>query len=56
MGSPLGSLFAIMDSFEKKTMPQLTELGLKCWLRYVDDTFVISEDKNNIKSIIDQNQ
>ena len=42
-----------MDSFEKKIMPQLTELGLKCWLTYVDDTFVILEKKNNIRSIID---
>ena len=46
MGSPLGPLFAniFMDSFEKKIMPQLENLGLKCWLRYVDDTFVILEN------------
>ena len=55
MGSPLGPLFAniFMDSFEKKIMPQLVNLGLKCWLRYVDDTFIILEDKSNIKPIID---
>ena len=34
-------------------MPHLTELGFKCWLRYVDDTFVFLENKNNIKSVID---
>ena len=34
-------------------MTKLKELGVKCWLRYVDDTFVVIEDHNNIKSIID---
>ena len=55
MGSPLRPLFAniFMDSFEKKTVPNLKELGVKFWLRYVDDTFVVIEDYNNIKSNID---
>ena len=34
-------------------MLKLKELGVKCWLRYAVDTFVVIEDHNNIKSIID---
>jgi hypothetical protein len=47
MGSPLGPLFAnaFMSSLEKKHMPKLEELGVKCWLRFVDDTFVILKNK-----------
>ena len=47
MGIPLGPLFAniFMDSFEKKILPQLENLGFKYWIRFVDDTFVILENK-----------
>ena len=55
MSNPVGPFFSniFIVPFAKNIMPQLTELGLKCWLRYVDDTFVILENKNNKKSIID---
>ena len=55
MGSPFGPLFAniFMDSFEKKVMPTLLELGVKCWLRYVDETFVIVQSQDQLKTILE---
>ena len=46
MGSPLGPLFAkaFMIDFEKIHMKKLKELGVKKWLRYVDDIFATLED------------
>jgi hypothetical protein len=42
IGSPLGPLFAnvFMADFECKHMHTLKELGVKQWLRHVDDVFV----------------
>ena len=34
-------------------MPKLKELGFKCWLTNVDDTFVIVDDKQKLKSVIE---
>ena len=55
MGSLLGPLFAyfFMDSFEKKIMPKLEELGVKCWLRYVYDTFVVLKNKTKLSLILE---
>ena len=46
MGSPLGPLFAnvFMSNFERKHRQALTELGVRTWLRYVDDIFVTLSD------------
>ena len=46
MGSPLGPLFAnvFMSNFERKHRQTLTELGVRTWLRYVDDIFVTLSD------------
>jgi len=55
MGSPLGPLFAniFMADFEKKTMEQLSRLGVNKWLRYVDDIFATLKDKTTANSILD---
>ena len=55
MCCPLAPLFEniFMDSNEKKIMPKLKKLGVKCWLRYFDDTFLVIEDHNSKKSIVD---
>ena len=55
LSNPFGLLFAniLMDSFEKKVMPTLIELGVKCWLRYVDDTFLIVQSKDLPKTILE---
>jgi len=55
MGSPLGPLFAniFMADFEKKTMEQLSRLGVNKWLRYVDNIFATLKDKSTTKSILD---
>ena len=47
MGSPLGPLFAniFMAEFEKTHMEKLREVGIKTWLRYVDDVFVTTNDR-----------
>jgi hypothetical protein len=39
MGSPLGPLFAnvFMSHFERKHMERMKELGLKTWMRFLDD-------------------
>jgi hypothetical protein len=34
-------------------MEELTKLGVKIWLRYVDDTFVVIKDKNNADKILE---
>jgi len=48
MGSRLGPIIAniFMDYFECLHMNELTMLGVKLWLRYVDDTFVVINNKN----------
>ena len=43
----------IMDSFEKKIMPKLYELGVKCLFRYVDEKFVVLNKKTNLSWILD---
>jgi peptide-methionine (R)-S-oxide reductase len=45
MGSPLAPTFAnfFMDEFEKTNMEEFEKLGVRCWYRYVDDTFVLMD-------------
>ena len=47
MGSPLGPLFAnvFMSDFERKYMDALKSLGVKFWLRYVDDIFATFDNR-----------
>jgi hypothetical protein len=47
MGSPLGPLFAnvFMSHFERKHMERMKELGLKTWMRFVDDIHATVGDK-----------
>ena len=54
MGSPLGSLFAkaFMVDFEKIHMKKLKELGVKKWLRYVDDIFATLDKPDAAKAIL----
>jgi predicted GIY-YIG superfamily endonuclease len=54
MGSPLGPLFAniFMDEFEQKHMHQLKELGVKTWMRYVDDVFSVIENTSCSENIL----
>ncbi len=54
MGSPLGPLFAniFMDEFEQSKMKKLNELGVKIWLRYVDDVFAIIEHESQSDAIL----
>ena len=54
MGSPLGPLFAniFMDEFEKKHMAKLRELGVKTWMRYVDDVFATLCNNANSSEIL----
>lgn len=54
MGSPLGPLFAniFMDEFEKKHMPELRKLGVKVWMRYVDDIFATLSNNANSNDIL----
>ena len=51
MGSPPGPLFAnfFMADFECKHMHTLKELGVKQWLRYVDDVFATLAYKEKAK-------
>ena len=55
MGSRLGPIIAniFMDYFECQHMNELTKLGVKLWLRYVDDTFVVINNKNQADKILD---
>jgi len=54
MGSPLGPLFAniFMDEFEKTHMEKLKELGVKTWMRYVDDVFATLTNSTNSNDIL----
>ena len=54
MGSPLGPLFAdvFMSHFEHKHMNDLKELGLKLWLRYVDDTYATVNSRDEASNIL----
>jgi hypothetical protein len=54
MGSPLGPLFAniFMADLEKKTMEQLSRLGVNKWLRYVEDIFATLKDKSRAIGIV----
>ena len=55
MGSRLGPIIAniFMDYFECQHINELTKLGVKLWLRYVDDTFVVINNKNQADKILD---
>lgn len=54
MGSPLGPLFAnvFMSNFERLHRKRLEELGVKIWLRYVDDVFASIEEENKATEIL----
>ena len=54
MGSPLGPLFAkaFMVNFEKIHMEKLKELGIKIWLRYVDNIFATLDNPVAAKTIL----
>ena len=54
MGSPLAPTLAniFMIDFEERLMPRLKEMGVKTWLRYVDDTFILIEKKDAVESIL----
>ena len=54
MGSSLGPIIAniFMDDFECKYMDQLSMLGVKSWLRYVDDTFVVLKNKADVDKVL----
>ena len=55
MSSPLGPLFAnaFMSSFETKHINQLNTLGVKRWLRYVDDVFATIESREKAATILE---
>ncbi|CAF0998010.1 unnamed protein product, partial [Didymodactylos carnosus] len=54
MGSPLAPIIAdiFMSHLEKTLMNQLEQAGVRLWLRYVDDTFVLIEQNTEIQNII----
>jgi hypothetical protein len=54
MGSPLGPLFAsiFMSDFERKHMESLKNLGLRKWLRYVDDVFASFSNKEQAETVL----
>ena len=54
MGSPLGPLFAnvFMAHFETKHMEDLRKLGIKLWVRYVDDIFATMDNKEQAERIL----
>ena len=54
MGSPLGPLFAnvFMVDFERKCMAELKRLGVKKWLRYVDDVFATFADPSVVDAVL----
>jgi hypothetical protein len=53
MGSPLGPLFAnaFMADFENKHMDRLKTLGVKRWLRFVDDVFAVIDNHEQTEKI-----
>jgi len=55
MGSPLGPLFAniFMDEFEQNHMQKLKDLGVKNWMRFVDDVFSVIENKSCSNNILE---
>ena len=55
MGSRLGPITSdiFMNDFETKHMPNLVNLGVKTWLRYVDDIFVIIKSKDEADKILE---
>ena len=55
MGSPLGPLFAniFMCEFERKHMVELKKLGVKRWLRYVDDIFATFANKEDAEKVLE---
>lgn len=55
MGSPLGPLFAsvFMSNFERKHAKKLQKLGVRIWLRYVDDVFASLDNKNDATRILE---
>ena len=54
MGSPQAPTMAniFMDYFEHKVIPILNELGVKTWLRYVNDTFIFIDEKADLNKIL----
>jgi len=54
MGSPLGPSFAnfFIDALENKIMSKLRRLGVKTWLRFVDDTFVVLKGKELVDGVM----
>jgi hypothetical protein len=42
-----------MDYFECLHMDKLTQLYVRMWLRYVDETFVIINNKNQADKILE---
>jgi hypothetical protein len=55
MGSPLGPLFAnvFMSHLESKIMSQLSRLGVKHWMRFVDDIFALLTSKEKADNVLD---
>ena len=55
MGSPLGPTFAnfFIDNLENQIMTKLKRLGVKVWLRYVDDTFVVLKSKDCVEKVLE---
>jgi hypothetical protein len=49
-GSPLGPLFAnlFMSHFEGKHMKRMKELGLKTWMRFVNDIHATVGDRTEL--------
>ena len=55
MGSPLGPTFAnfFIDNLENQIMTTLKRYGVKVWLRYVDDTFVVLKSKDCVEKVLE---
>ena len=55
MGSPLGPLFAgvFMLAFEKRHMSELKAMGVRIWLRYVDDIFASFDNKEQAENVLE---
>ena len=54
MGSPLAPTLAniFISEIENKIMNDLRNKEVLSWMRYVDDTFVIVENKDKIEDIL----